>query len=247
MKINIKNISIKSICATLFISLFLSCNNGVIEELQKEKTFLSSLMDVGRSAENTFYSFMSLISDTLGFRVTADKSKKDVGEHFKKLAEGIDQAIKELLPIADKTIQSDEQSGKEENLSRLNVKVQEAKVTLEKLKGHISSLESIGDTSKVGEVGGSQQGAKPADEELKKAYNALKGIVEIARAQQVDEPKKNDLVIIDTSKIGGTTPEHGARVLATVADAGQEAGSGAAKIVSAVSGEAILAAIVSSQ
>ncbi|AHH11438.1 hypothetical protein bcCo53_001603 (plasmid) [Borrelia coriaceae] len=28
MKINIKNIKVKSICATLFISLFLSCNNG---------------------------------------------------------------------------------------------------------------------------------------------------------------------------------------------------------------------------
>ncbi|AHH11703.1 hypothetical protein bcCo53_001523 (plasmid) [Borrelia coriaceae] len=46
MKINIKNINIKSICATLFISLFLFCNNG-IEELEKENTFLASLANLG--------------------------------------------------------------------------------------------------------------------------------------------------------------------------------------------------------
>ncbi|AHH11352.1 hypothetical protein bcCo53_001730 (plasmid) [Borrelia coriaceae] len=37
---------IKSICATLFISIFFSCNNG-IEELEKKNHFLSSLANLG--------------------------------------------------------------------------------------------------------------------------------------------------------------------------------------------------------
>ncbi|AHH11632.1 Variable major outer membrane lipoprotein, partial (plasmid) [Borrelia coriaceae ATCC 43381] len=116
MKINIKNIRLKSICATLFISLFLSCNNSG-ESAEAEKRLTDVLMDVSRSAENAFYSFISLISDTLGLKVTKDTAKNEVGNYYKKLAEGIDQAIKELLLIASKTVQSDNQSGKEENLS----------------------------------------------------------------------------------------------------------------------------------
>ncbi|AHH11370.1 Variable outer membrane protein (plasmid) [Borrelia coriaceae ATCC 43381] len=66
MKINIKNIRIKSICTTLFISLFLSCNNGVIEELEKRNTFLSSLANLGNDFLNIFTSFSDMVTDTLG-------------------------------------------------------------------------------------------------------------------------------------------------------------------------------------
>ncbi|UPA17315.1 hypothetical protein bcCo53_001701 (plasmid) [Borrelia coriaceae] len=56
MKINIKNIRIKSICAILFISLFLSCNNG-IEELEKRNNFFSSLANLGNDFLTVFISF----------------------------------------------------------------------------------------------------------------------------------------------------------------------------------------------
>ncbi|AHH11921.1 variable large family protein [Borrelia coriaceae] len=78
MKINIKNIRVRSICATLFISLFLSCNNAG-ESAEAEKRLNDVLMDVGRSTENVFYSFIDLISDTLGFRVSTGTTKKQVG------------------------------------------------------------------------------------------------------------------------------------------------------------------------
>ncbi|AHH11618.1 hypothetical protein bcCo53_001692 (plasmid) [Borrelia coriaceae] len=59
MKINIKNIRIKSICATLFIFLFLFCNNG-IGELEKGNHFLSSLANLGNDFLNMFL-FLFLI------------------------------------------------------------------------------------------------------------------------------------------------------------------------------------------
>ncbi|BCR21447.1 Variable large protein 7 [Borrelia sp. HM] len=72
----------------------------------------------------------------------------------------------------------------------------------------------------------------------------MKEIVEIAKAQKVEAPKKNDVATLEAAQVGGTTPQEGARVLTKDAVAGADAGPGAATIVSAVSGEEILAAIV---
>ncbi|AHH11265.1 variable large family protein (plasmid) [Borrelia coriaceae] len=79
MKINIKNIRVRSICATLFISLFLSCNNG-IEDLQKEKDFLSSLANLGKGFLDVFVSFGDMVTDTLDIK--ADTKKEDIGKYF---------------------------------------------------------------------------------------------------------------------------------------------------------------------
>ncbi|AHH11930.1 Variable outer membrane protein, partial (plasmid) [Borrelia coriaceae ATCC 43381] len=90
MKINIKNIKIKSICATLFISLFLSCNNG-IEELEKKNQFLSSLANLGNDFLSVFTSFGDSFGGVLAFDKTTTKSK--VGEYFKKIQETV-QGVK---------------------------------------------------------------------------------------------------------------------------------------------------------
>ncbi|AHH11347.1 Variable outer membrane protein (plasmid) [Borrelia coriaceae ATCC 43381] len=82
MKINIKNIRIKSICATLFISLFLSCNNG-IEELEKRNSFLSSLANLGNDFLSIFSSFGDSLGDVLGFNT--DTKKSEVANYFKKI------------------------------------------------------------------------------------------------------------------------------------------------------------------
>ncbi|AHH11800.1 hypothetical protein bcCo53_001284 (plasmid) [Borrelia coriaceae] len=53
MKINIKNIRLRSICTRLFIFLFLSCNNSgeELENLKNQNTFLSSLANL----DNDFF------------------------------------------------------------------------------------------------------------------------------------------------------------------------------------------------
>ncbi len=82
MKINIKNIRLKSICATLFISLFLSCNNG-IEELEKRNTFFDSLVKIGHDFQEIFGSFGNAMGDALAFNAVKSGDKKEkVGAPF---------------------------------------------------------------------------------------------------------------------------------------------------------------------
>ncbi len=52
------------------------------------------------------------------------------------------------------------------------------------MKGHLDSLKDIGDVNKVVEVASNQQGVSVDENALKITYKALKGIVEIAKAQQ---------------------------------------------------------------
>ncbi|AHH04186.1 Variable major outer membrane lipoprotein (plasmid) [Borrelia nietonii YOR] len=202
------------------------------------------LMDVGRSAENAFYSFLELVSDTLGFTAKSTTKKSDVGDYFTALGKKLGEASAELEEVAKK---SEIEESKDSLLNKaIRAAVDTAKTTLNTLKGHLESLEGIGDGKVVGEATSNQQGVAAADAELKNAYNSLKGIVETAKTQQVEEPKKSEVTLSQQS-IGVANPEHGAKILATdaapaVGDAGK-----ATTIVSAVSGEEILASIVISK
>ncbi|AHH11457.1 variable large family protein (plasmid) [Borrelia coriaceae] len=92
MKINIKN-RIKSICATLFISLFLSCNNG-IEELQKQRDSILSISNLRQNFLDIFTSFSDMFTDAFG--ITTETTKKQVGEHLGKVGDAV-QAVKGKL------------------------------------------------------------------------------------------------------------------------------------------------------
>ncbi|AHH11691.1 variable large family protein (plasmid) [Borrelia coriaceae] len=98
MKINIKNIKVKRICATLFISLFLSCNNG-IEELEKRNSFLSSLANLGNDFLSIFISFGDMTGTVLGFNTTTKKS--DVGNYFTKVKEAVEGVKGKLNTIVE--------------------------------------------------------------------------------------------------------------------------------------------------
>ncbi|AHH14723.1 variable large family protein [Borrelia hermsii] len=202
----------------------------------------NSLMELGRSVENAFYSFMALVSDTLGLRVTKDTKKSEVAGYFNSLGEKLGEVSGELEQVAVKATADADKDG------LLNKTIREAvntaKKTLEVLKGHLESLNDIGDANKVVDVTSNQQGVAANTDALKKVYQALKGIVTAATTEGVAEPKRNN-VAISTANVGGTDAKNGAKVLATGA-AGAAAGLEAAAIVSSVSGEEILAAIVKS-
>ncbi|AHH11687.1 variable large family protein (plasmid) [Borrelia coriaceae] len=99
MKINIKNINIKSICATLFLSLFLSCNNG-IEELEKRNTFLSSLANLGNDFLDIFTSFGDSFGGVLGFN--SETKKSEVGNYFKVVHDTVKGTKDNLNAIVEK-------------------------------------------------------------------------------------------------------------------------------------------------
>ncbi|AHH11328.1 Variable outer membrane protein (plasmid) [Borrelia coriaceae ATCC 43381] len=76
--------NIKSICATLFISLFLSCNNG-IEELQKENHSIRSISNLRQSFLDVFTSFGNMVTDAFGIK--ADTKKSEIGKYFTDIAD----------------------------------------------------------------------------------------------------------------------------------------------------------------
>ncbi|UPA19297.1 variable large family protein [Borrelia puertoricensis] len=203
----------------------------------------SVLMDIGRSAENAFYSFLDLLSGTLGLRVTKDTKKSDVAGYFSSLGAKLGVASKELEEVVVKATSGVDTSDASKN--PIKVAIDTAKATLSTLKTHLDSLKDIGDDNKVVDVTVSQSGVAANQAKLESIYDALKGIVTAATTEGIAEPKKSTVKVINTS-LGGTNPENGAKVLTSGAVAGGDAGLEAATIVSTVSGEEILAAIVGS-
>nr|WP_155807021.1 variable large family protein [Borrelia crocidurae] len=202
-----------------------------------------AMMEVGRSAENAFYAFLELVSGTLGFSVTADTTRNKVGEYFSGLREKIGVASLELEEVAVKVTSSvDKREASKNEKNPIRIVVDKAKTTLNALKGYLESLKEIGDDNKVVEVANNQQGAAASTEELKKAYKALKGIVDAAVEVGVDKPKESTMTLANGT-IGVNDAKNGAKVLATGA-AGAAVGDKAALIVSSVRGEEMLASIV---
>ncbi|ABF82184.1 Variable large protein A62 silD (plasmid) [Borrelia hermsii] len=199
------------------------------------------LMDVGRSAENVFYSFLELVSDTLGFTAKATTKKEDVGGYFSSLGDKIGKASEELEQVAKK---SEVEGAKDGPISvAIRSAVNAAKTTLSTLKGHLDSLKDIGDTNPVSWTASNAAGAKAKEDVLKKALKALQGILDIAKAVGVSEPKAGTTAV----KINNLDNKDGVKILATDNTPGATDSDKASLIVSAVSGEEILASIVNSQ
>ncbi|AHH07891.1 Variable major outer membrane lipoprotein (plasmid) [Borrelia crocidurae DOU] len=228
--------------------MVMGCNSGEVKgegtggEGRGAKSLSEILLEVGRSAGDAFYSFLELVSGTLGFNVNKETKKEDVGKYFNSLEEKIGVASEELEKIAVKVSADVDKEGV------LNKGVREAvdaaKITLKILRGHLDSLKGIGDGNKVVEVANNQQGAAASTEELKKAYKALKGIVGVAKGEGVKEASASSVTLASNSI--GVDAKDGARVLAKDANSGEASGEKAALIVSSVRGEEILESIINS-
>ncbi|UPA15685.1 variable large family protein [Borrelia turicatae] len=236
---------IKNFNITILISLFLllSCGSGqqAANSGSSGTAVSNSLIELGRSAENVFYSFMTLVSDTLGFTAKSTTKKEDVGGYFSSIGVKLEAAANDLEQVAVKATAGVDTSDASKNPIR--VAVDAAKTTLNTLKGYVESLGQVGDSQKVGEAATNTQGTIPADDELKKAYNALKGIVKEAGKVGVPEPKAGDSAL----NVTGVDNKDGAKILSTSVGGAAATDAGkAAAIVSSVRGEEILASIIKS-
>ncbi|WP_430644668.1 variable large family protein [Borrelia puertoricensis] len=200
----------------------------------------SVLMEVGRSAENAFYSFLELLSGTLGFTAKSTTKKSDVGSYFSSLGTRLGDASDELEQVAKK---SEGEGAKDGPIAvAIRSAVDAAKTTLSTLKTHLESLKDIGDDKVVGWAENDQQGIKPADDGLNKFFNALQLIVKAATDAGVLAPKAGNT----TLTVNGIDNKDGAKILA-IDKPGAAVGDKATLIVSAVSGEEMLASIVASK
>ncbi|WP_197017832.1 variable large family protein, partial [Borrelia duttonii] len=138
-----------------------------------------AMMEVGRSAENAFYAFLELVSDVLGFTAKATTKKNEVGTYFSGLGQKLIEASEELEEVAQKSEAGVDKSGSSKNI--IKEVINSAKGVLGTLKGYLESLGTVGDSKPVGDAETTaKQGTAANQDELKKAYNAFKGIVELA-------------------------------------------------------------------
>ncbi|WP_051480224.1 variable large family protein [Borrelia crocidurae] len=230
----------------MVVMMVMGCNSGGVKGEGTGggdgRGLSGAMMEVGRSAENAFYAFLELVSDVLGFTAKVDTKKSDVGNYFDSLGKKLGDASKELEEVAQKS-ETDTNKG---DLSKNSIReaINVAKGILGTLKGHLESLKGIGDGTIVGEAATDKEGAAPADVELKKAYNALKGIVDTADKEGVEKLEVGNTAV----KVGNADNKDGAKILSTdsahkpaVADAGK-----AAAILTTVNGKEMLASIVKS-
>ncbi|UPA11386.1 variable large family protein (plasmid) [Borrelia parkeri] len=244
-----KRITFCALLMTLF--LLLSCGSGQQPqagnggsaggEQQGVGSLSSVLMEVGRSAENAFYSFLELLSDTLGFTAKSTTKKEDVGAYFSSLGAKLGVASAELEQVAKKS-ETDVDKGDLNKVIRSAVDT--AKTTLNTLKGHLESLGQVGDSKPVGDAETTAKQGTAADAtELKKAFNSLKEIVKAATDSGVQELKAGTT----TLSIDNVDNKDGAKILGTDSAAAAADVSKAAVILAAVSGEEILKSIIESQ
>ncbi|WP_025434350.1 variable large family protein, partial [Borrelia nietonii] len=116
------------------------------------------------------------------------------------------------------------------------------KTTLNTLKTRLDSLKDIGNANKVGEAASDAAGTAVDDVELKKAYNALKGIVDEAGKSGIAKPEAG----ATTLKVDNADNKDGAKILATDNKPAATDASKAAMILATVSEEEMLASIVNS-
>ncbi|AHH11376.1 variable large family protein (plasmid) [Borrelia coriaceae] len=189
MKINIKNIRLKRICATLFISLFLACNNGVIEELEKRKSFADSLINIGHNFQEIFTSFGNAMGDALGFSaVTSDDKRSKVGEHFKTIGNGLTETKKKLDDLS-KNIASTSYADTK-GIEAVNNAIKRANDVFDNLTNALTKLFGAVGNTPIGDTGAAA--AVPAEvTSVKDIIEGVKVIVEAAINSGVKIAKGN--------------------------------------------------------
>ncbi|WP_041177908.1 variable large family protein [Borrelia duttonii] len=229
----------------MMMMVMMGCNSGGVKGEGTGggvKSLSEVLLEVGRSAENVFYSFLELVSDSLGFAVKATTKKNEVGNYFDRLGKKLEIASGELEKVAEKASADVDKEGM---LNKgIRAAVDSAKMTLSILKGHLESLKGIGDVNVVGEAASNAQGVASSADELKSVFKALKGIVDIADKEDIEKLVAGDLAV----KVGnnGTDNKDGVKILATDNKAGVNDAGKAAAVLTTVSGKEILASIVKS-
>ncbi|AHH11561.1 variable large family protein (plasmid) [Borrelia coriaceae] len=251
MKINIKNIRVKSICATLFISLFLSCNNSgeELEKLKKQNNFLSSLANLGNDFLNVFTSFGDTLGGILSFDFKTPKS--EIGKYFKNIENSLTETKTKLEQlVADMKSEGNPNATATETAVNNLVTNTLAKI----IAGANAVSEAIGNASEpIANIDAKTKGGAAGN--VDKLIEGMKDIIKLVLGEKgnpnAGTEKKADAL---DNRAGGSTPTNGeaGNLFDASASSGVGSGSGhakkaaadAVKAVGAVTGADILKAIV---
>ncbi|WP_028328228.1 variable large family protein [Borrelia coriaceae] len=176
MEINIKNIKVRSICAILFISLFLSCNNGVIEELEKRKSFADSLVKIGHNFQEIFGSFGNAFGDALGFSaVKSGDTGSAISEHFEKIKKGLGDTKGKLNVLAKEILVTPHADTK-----GVEAVIQGASEVITKLIDSVGKLTGV--TKQAGKIGDTNTSGVPKAADKIGVEAIISGVQEIIDA-----------------------------------------------------------------
>ncbi|AHH11563.1 variable large family protein (plasmid) [Borrelia coriaceae] len=244
MKINIKNIRVKSICATLFISLFLSCNNGM-EELQKENQSLRSISNLRQQFLDVFTSFGDMMTGTLGFE--KDPKKAAVAKYFKSIGDSLTKTRTSLEKMVENMRAANNfDAGKvETEVTTLN------KILDTVIAGAKTASEAIGTENGelLGNIDVASGNAKGVPGDVTDLVKGIKAIVDVV-LQGKGEPvagdnKKSDDGTVGAGARGDNAGEAGNLFAnSAIASNAKKAASDVTKAVGAVSGSDLLQAMV---
>ncbi|AHH11796.1 variable large family protein [Borrelia coriaceae] len=228
---------LKRICATLFISLFLACNNGVIEELEKRNHFLSSLANLGNDFLNIFTSFGDSLAGVLGFDTNTKKS--EVGDYFKNIQKTVEGVKSKLNKIIEnmKREENPNTAATETAVTTLNEKLMKIISGAKKVSGAIG--EGVND--EVGKVVKGADGSKPTG--VDDIIDGIKEILNIVLQQEGSAAAGTNKVAKD-----GTERQQNAGVALLFVkkdnSSAKESAGDASKAVGAVTGADVLKGMI---
>ncbi|AHH11562.1 variable large family protein (plasmid) [Borrelia coriaceae] len=208
MKINIKNIKIKSVCVTLFISLFLSCNNGIEESLADKgagKGLNDIIADSRKIFLDAFVSFGNSLKES--FSITSTTTKKAVGERLGNVGEAVKLVKGNLESLKEK-----EHFGFIKN--KVETSIDNSIKTLDKIVNGVGKIKEatagsadnkIGNATKDGE-----DAAPPSDtDSVKSIVEGIGMVYGAARETGIDPKGDATKTVTDSKKVGNLFGNNG--------------------------------------
>ncbi|WP_318250836.1 variable large family protein [Borrelia duttonii] len=220
----------------IMMMMVMGCNSGGVKEVEEVGLQEVGGLKLGDTTKSIFSAFVDLITNSLGISVTNSTKKSDISDKFKDLVNAIDKAINQVQEVASKVGINVEESQ--------DGSIGQAKKTLNELKKHITSLQTLINESMVvsgvtANVATAVEGVGSSVEDVKGALKALKGIVNFSVKKST--VSKNETV--------SNEEKEGGKVLKTTGGGGAVEGDAAKalSIVTSVTGEDMLYAITSAE
>ncbi|WP_306416578.1 variable large family protein [Borrelia sp. RT1S] len=214
--------------------VLISCGLSAEEKakLEEENALGKLLVQIGRTAENIFNSFLDLLTA----KQTKLEKRQDVKQELKKIAESLLKQQQQVEQLKKLVVRTKAANGEGTG---------DAAQKIGKIKSVADQLADAMDDKDVGEAAqGAAQGNAPDAASVKKVIGALKELTETAKGEGIDPPA-----------VGGANAQAAAATAGKIfanAEAGGANGLAAAEegaalaVVGKVTGQEIMAAIAAS-
>ncbi|AHH07076.1 Variable major protein (plasmid) [Borrelia crocidurae DOU] len=169
------------------VMMVMGCNSGGVSEgkvdLARKNSFLESLVKIGEGFQEIFGVFGSAVGDALGFSVVkSGDSRSKVGEHFKKIGDGLTTTKNKLNELKVKI--SDAKSADGSTIKVVEDAIKGANDVFEQLIAALTNLSGVAGNTPVGDnVTDAAVPANAAD--VKIVIDNVKEIIAVAEKSDV--------------------------------------------------------------